>query len=80
MELQPFFRICVPSLKEIRLIPTIMPVSRWDVFKVDSISSCSHICIQNVASLAEIQSYRITYLIKHYHAQQHSGELTSVEV
>lgn len=55
-----------------------MLFSRWDIFYCISLRLRSSTFACSMALLAEIQCYTITYLIKHYHAQQDCGALKRV--
>lgn len=57
-----------------------MHVLRWDIFFHISLHFRSPPFACSMAVLAEIQHYTITYLIKHYHAQQGSGAKRRVGV
>lgn len=50
-----------------------------DVIPFISMSSRSAIFAGRLALLADIQHYKITYLIKHFHAQQDSEAFRKVE-
>lgn len=62
------------------IIPISMHDSRWDIFYSISLRLTSSLFACRMAALAEIQSYTITYLIKHYHAQQDGGARRRVGV